>query len=74
MRWLAITYALTKALPASCVIPCGLDSEGMPFGIQVVGPRGSDAKVLEVAHSLEAVLAGNAETARPIPDLKRLSS
>ncbi|MDH3741263.1 MAG: amidase family protein, partial [Hyphomicrobiales bacterium] len=26
MRWLAITYALTKALPAACVIPCGVDN------------------------------------------------
>ena len=74
MRWLAMTYALTKALPAACVIPCGVDAQGMPFGIQVVGPKGSDAKVLEIAHSLEAVLSGNAEAARPIPDLARLSS
>jgi len=73
MRWLAIAYALTTALPAVAVIPCGLDHLGMPFGIQVAGPNGSDAMVLEVAHALEQVLAGNAETARPLPDLAKLA-
>jgi Asp-tRNA(Asn)/Glu-tRNA(Gln) amidotransferase A subunit family amidase len=72
MRWLAITYALTKALPAACVLPCGLDHKGMPFGIQIVGPNGSDELVLQVAHSLEQVLAQNPETRRPIPDLSKL--
>jgi amidase len=45
----------------------------MPFGIQVAGPNGSDALVLEVAHALEQVLATNKETARPLPDLARLA-
>ena len=72
MRWLAMTYALTMALPSALCLPCGLDHLGMPFGIQVVGPIGSDAFVLEVAHSLEQALAGNAETARPQPDLRKL--
>jgi len=74
MRWLAPVYALTMALPSSCVIPCGLDSLGMPFGIQVVGPRGSDAHVLQVAHALEQVLAKTADGARPLPDLSKLKS
>jgi amidase len=73
MRWLALSYALTTALPAAAVIPCGVDHLGMPFGIQVVGPNGSDGLVLEVAHALEQVLATNAETARPIPDLAKLA-
>jgi Asp-tRNA(Asn)/Glu-tRNA(Gln) amidotransferase A subunit family amidase len=65
MRWLAITYAPTMALACAAVLPCGVDHKGMPFGIQVIGPNGADAKVLEVAHALEGVLAGNAETRRP---------
>jgi Asp-tRNA(Asn)/Glu-tRNA(Gln) amidotransferase A subunit family amidase len=73
MRWLALAYALTTALPAVAVIPCGVDHLGMPFGIQVAGPNGSDAMVLEVAHALEQVLAGNPETARPLPDLAKLA-
>lgn len=73
MRWLTPVYALTTALPSSCVIPCGLDPQGMPFGIQVVGPRGSDAHVLQVAQSLEALLANDPKSARPLPDLAKLT-
>ena len=73
MRWLAMSYGLTMALPSSCCIPCGVDHLGMPFGIQVVGPIGSDAFVLEVAHALENALAGNKETARPEPKIKKLA-
>jgi Asp-tRNA(Asn)/Glu-tRNA(Gln) amidotransferase A subunit family amidase len=73
MRWLAPTYALTMALPAVAAIPCGVDHLGMPFGIQIVGPNGSDALVLEVAHALEQVLAANPETVRPVPDWQALA-
>jgi amidase len=72
MRWLALSYALTTVLPASAVIPCGLDEHDMPFGIQIVGPNGSDGLVLEVAHALEQILADNPVTRRPIPDLNKL--
>lgn len=73
MRWLAITYALTTAIPAAATIPCGVDHAGMPFGIQIVGPNGSDATVLAVAHALEQVLSENSATARPLPDIGALA-
>jgi Asp-tRNA(Asn)/Glu-tRNA(Gln) amidotransferase A subunit family amidase len=72
VRWAAITYALTTALPAAACITCGRDHEGMPFGLQVVGPNGSDAFIWRVAHTLEHVLATNPETARPVPDIDKL--
>jgi amidase len=74
MRWLAITYAPTMALAYAAALPCGVDQHGLPFGIQVIGRNGNDAFVLEVAHALEQVLAANKETARPVPDLAKLSS
>jgi Asp-tRNA(Asn)/Glu-tRNA(Gln) amidotransferase A subunit family amidase len=74
MRWLALTYGLTMALPAACCLPCGVDRQGMPFGIQVVGPNGADAKVLQVATALERVLASRVETSRPVVDPTRLSA
>jgi Asp-tRNA(Asn)/Glu-tRNA(Gln) amidotransferase A subunit family amidase len=73
MRWLAITYVLTTAIPAVAVIPCGVDHNGMPFGIQVAGPQGSDRFILEVAYTLEQALGRDAETARPVPNLARLA-
>lgn len=74
LRWLALAYAPTTALATSAVIPCGLDEKGMPFGIQVIGPNGTDAMVLEVAHALERLLADNPETRRPVPDFKALAA
>jgi amidase len=67
MTWLAITYAPTMALACAVALPCGVDHRGMPFGIQLIGPPGADARLLEAAHALESVLAANPETARPRP-------
>jgi amidase len=68
MSWYAITYLLSLALPCIVNLPCGVDHKGMPFGIQIVGPMGSDAKVLSVALALEKELARQYEMRRPIPD------
>ncbi|HSK38612.1 MAG TPA: amidase family protein, partial [Arenibaculum sp.] len=66
-RWLAITYGLTlTGCPVVC-LPCGRDPEGMPFGIQVCGPKGGDLRVLAVAAALERQLASLPATARPVP-------
>ena len=72
-HWLALAYAVTIVGHPAISLPVGLDRNGMPFGLQIVGPRGGDAKVLAVAAALEAALAGDALTARPVPDLARLA-
>jgi amidase len=66
MRWLAISYAPTMALCCAAVVPCGRDHKGLPFGLQIVGPKGSDLRVLEVALALQQAMAGN-DMARPVP-------
>ncbi len=68
MRWLAIAYAPTMALCCAAVVPCGRDQKGMPFGLQIFGPRGSDLRVLEVALALEQAMAGT-DMARPVPKI-----
>jgi amidase len=73
MRWLALTYMPTMALCCSCAIPCGRDHKGLPFGIQVIGPRGSDLKVLAIALALEEAMADDTDTARPVPEWKALT-
>lgn len=72
MRWLAISYVPTMAFGIAAVLPCGTDRLGLPFGVQVAGPKGADRKVLEIARALEAVLAADPDTARPVPDLTKL--
>ena len=46
----------------------------MPFGLQIVGPRGGDAFVLGVAAAIEAAFAGDTVLARPAPDLAKLKA
>ncbi|MFJ5370691.1 amidase, partial [Bosea sp. CER48] len=72
-HWLALAYAVTVVGHPAISLPVGLDRNGMPFGLQIVGPRGGDAKVLAVAAALEAALAGDPLTARPVPDLAGLA-
>lgn len=71
-HWLALAYAPTLAGHPALSLPVGLDRAGMPFGLQIVGPRGGDAQVLAAAAALEAMLAGDARTARPRPEIARL--
>ncbi len=71
-HWLALAYYVTLAGHPAVSLPVGLDRNGMPFGLQIVGPRGGDAYVLAVAAALERLLAGDARTARPVPDIARL--
>ncbi|HME26863.1 MAG TPA: amidase family protein [Acetobacteraceae bacterium] len=73
-HWLALAYAVTLPGHPAVSLPVGLDRSGMPFGLQIVGPRGGDAFVLSVAAELEALLASDARTARPVPDLARLKA
>jgi amidase len=73
-HWLAMAYAVTVVGHPAISLPVGLDRNGMPFGLQIVGPRGGDALVLRVANELETLLAGNLATARPIPDLVALQA
>jgi amidase len=74
MHWLALSYAPTMALACAAGLPCGVDHLGLPFGIQVIGPNGSDARVLQVAYSLEQVLSQNEATARPAPDIASIEA
>ena len=71
-HWLALAYAVTLAGHPALSLPMGLDRAGMPFGLQIVGPRGGDTLVLSVAAALESMLAGDPRTARPVPDLAAL--
>jgi amidase len=73
-HWLACAYAVTIVGHPALSLPVGLDHDGLPFGLQIVGPRGGDAKVLAVAAALEKLLAGDPRTARPVPDFAKLAA
>lgn len=51
--WIAPTFVLSlTALPIASV-PCGLDREGMPIGLQIVGPPMGEEAVLALASQVQ---------------------
>lgn len=55
--WNWVALATVCGLPAT-VIPCGLNGDGLPVGIQIIGPRGGDALTIAVAQAIEERLGG----------------
>nr|WP_314072324.1 amidase family protein [uncultured Roseococcus sp.] len=71
-HWLSLSYYVTLTGHPAMSFPVGVDEKGFPFGLQIVGPRGGDVLLLQVAAAIEAAFAGDAEFARPLPDLAAL--
>ena len=56
INWLSIAYVLTPlGLPVLC-IPCGLDKNGLPVGIQIVGKPSGESALLQVGKAIEDIL------------------
>jgi aspartyl-tRNA(Asn)/glutamyl-tRNA(Gln) amidotransferase subunit A len=52
--WTPFTYPFNLTQQPAISVPCGFTSEGLPIGLQVVGPRHSEALVLRAARAYEA--------------------
>ncbi|MBU7598763.1 amidase [Streptomyces sp. P38-E01] len=50
--WTPFTYPFNLTQQPAASLPCGLDSAGLPIGVQLVGARHADALVLRAAHAL----------------------
>ena len=61
--WTPFTFPFNLTQQPAASIPCGVTRDGLPVGLQLVGPRYADALVLRAARALE--------TARPfaMPEL-----
>ena len=59
LGWTPFSYPFNLTQQPACTIPCGLTSDGLPIGLQFVGPMFGDALVLRAARAYESV--------RPIP-------
>ncbi len=53
MSWTPFTYPFNMTQQPAASVPCGFTSDGLPVGLQVVGPRRSDATVLAAAHAYQ---------------------
>ena len=67
VHWAALTSCLTVTGNPALALPCGLDSQGTPFGIQVVGKLHRDRFVLAASKALEEMMAADPVLARPVP-------
>lgn len=61
--WTPFTYPFNLTQQPAATAPCGVDREGLPVGVQIVGARHADALVLRAAHALYG--AGSAGIAPP---------
>ena len=59
LGWTPFSYPFNLSQQPACAIPCGLTRDGLPIGLQIVGPMFGDALVLRAARAYE--------TLRPIP-------
>lgn len=54
--WIALTTTPALGIPALS-LPAGRLADGMPVGLQILGPRGSDFALLEFARKIETLLS-----------------
>ena len=52
--WTPYTYPFNLTQQPALSVPCGFTSEGLPVGLQVVGPRHADALTLRVGQAYQA--------------------
>jgi aspartyl-tRNA(Asn)/glutamyl-tRNA(Gln) amidotransferase subunit A len=51
--WTPFTYPFNLTQQPAASIPCGLSSDGLPIGLQIVGPMHRDDVVLRIARAYE---------------------
>ena len=52
--WTPFTYPFNLTQQPACSVPCGFTSDGLPVGLQIVGPMFEDALVLRAARAFES--------------------
>jgi aspartyl-tRNA(Asn)/glutamyl-tRNA(Gln) amidotransferase subunit A len=66
-EWTPFSYPFNLTQQPAASIPCGLTRDGLPVGLQIVGPRYQDALVLRAARAFESLQP------IPMPDLAALT-
>ncbi len=58
-RWMEIVIPGTMSGCPVINVPVGFNKNGLPMGIQIIGPRGKDFEVLQIAHAYEQAARWN---------------
>ena len=61
LGWTPFSYPFNLTQQPAITVPCGLTRDGLPMGMQLVGPMFGDARVLRAARAYE----GTRPTLRP---------
>ncbi|MFP3992198.1 amidase [Streptomyces sp. E11-3] len=61
--WTPFSYPFNMTQQPAATVPCGVDGDGLPIGVQLVAARHADALVLRAAHALYE--SGAADIPRP---------
>ncbi|MFH5212233.1 amidase [Antrihabitans sp. NCIMB 15449] len=51
--WTPFTYPFNLTQQPAITVPCGFSASGLPIGLQIVGPRHADVRVLNAAKAYE---------------------
>ena len=65
--WSPYTYLLNLTQQPAASVPCGLDPDGLPLAVQLIGPRHGDLSVLQAARAFENVCPFG------LPDIEQLA-
>lgn len=63
--WTPFTYPFNMTQQPAASVPCGFTRKGLPIGLQIVGPRHSDAAVLAAAHAFQSSTDWHLRRPRP---------
>jgi Asp-tRNA(Asn)/Glu-tRNA(Gln) amidotransferase A subunit family amidase len=74
MAWLGLSASITVIGHPVTALPCGLDDQGTPFGLQVIGPAYDDRRLLSIARAFEQAFEASTVMRRPVPDLDYLAN
>ena len=53
LDWMRSAFLITVTGCPAISVPAGFTSSGLPVGLQLVGPAGSERRLLEIAHAVE---------------------
>jgi amidase len=53
LQWMQACCVITLTECPAISVPGGFTAEGLPVGLQIVGPRGKDLEVLQIAYAFE---------------------
>ena len=52
-EWAGFSFPINLSQQPAASVPCGMTGSGLPIGLQIIGPRGEDARVLAFAKAFE---------------------